>query len=119
LTTDTIKTKHLQTNTLAISDNITKIDEATGEEMNASTVGTVIVTDEMSSLASTQNNKVELNVKSTQITENSRIFLTVRDAPELVVAQVKDVVAGMFTIEFDYAFDETNWFIDWFVVGNE
>ncbi len=118
LTVEILKTQSIQTNTLAINDNITEADQD-GEEINAASVGTVTISDDMGDVTENINKKMEITVQTTAIKKGSRVFVTVRDAPELVVAQVKSIVDGMFTIEFDYIFDGESWFIDWFVVGND
>jgi hypothetical protein len=106
LTTDTIKTKHLQTNTLAISDNITKIDEDTGEEMNASSIGTAVI----------PAGEMEVTVNTSAITEGSRVFVNPKIPLKQTLAATDIIFGKSFVVKLlDAQLSDLKF--DWFIVG--
>jgi hypothetical protein len=105
MTTDTLVAEDVQTKKLTIDDNVTTTDE-NEEEINAASVGTATI----------PADKTEITVQTTAITEDSRVFVTVKNAPEVVAAQVRDIEDGQFVIEMDKSVSK-DIMVDWFVVG--
>ncbi|MEA3322991.1 MAG: tail fiber domain-containing protein, partial [Patescibacteria group bacterium] len=106
LNTKKIVTEELETNTLTINDNITTEDE-TGKDVDASSIGSdkILATE------------TEASVKTTAVTSDSRVFVTVRgDSAVDVTLTVVDITDGVFRVSMPKV-QTTDVKFDWFVVG--
>jgi hypothetical protein len=105
MTTDTLVAEDVQTKKLTIDDNVTTTDE-NEEEINAASVGTATI----------PANETEITVQTTAITEDSRVFVTVRgDQAVDVTLTVTDVEKGACTVRIPEA-KKDDVIFDWFVV---
>ncbi|XLQ19940.1 MAG: SPRY domain-containing protein [Candidatus Moraniibacteriota bacterium] len=102
---DDLKVNSIETNTLNINDDITTHDEQ-GNEINASSIGTATIV----------AGETEVSIESDGVHEGSRVFVTVRDAVNIVATQVKNIIEGGFIVEIGNILEE-DLVVDWFVVN--
>ena len=108
LTTKKLVAVEVETQKLTIKDDVTVTDDDE-EDVNAASVGTATI----------DAQETEVVVETTAITEDSRVFVTMRgDKAVDVTLTVTDVQNGMCTVRIPEAKDEDVVF-DWFVVGGK